>query len=108
MSAVNFAPKRGRIDGVLPSRMRVKRPTRVDRRGALPSLADEHVRSFRSRGSRLSEPPPEPLGKDPITFKMTSESMENASETMCYRAGILESGGSGGYFDLRASRVSLL
>ena len=104
MNAVNFAPKRGRIDGVLPSRMRVTRPTRADRRDALPSLADELVRSFRCRGSRLSEL----LGKDPITFKMTLESMENASETIGYRAGILESGGSGGCFDLRASRVSLL
>lgn len=83
--------KKGQIDkGVLPSRMRVMRPMRADRRDALPSPADGLVRSFRCYGSRLSEPPPESLVKGPITFKITLESMENASEKMGSRAGMLE------------------
>ena len=49
--------------GVLPSRMRVARPTRADWRDVPLSPADGLIRSLRCFGNRPSGLPPEPLGR---------------------------------------------
>ena len=75
--AVRLAPKRGRMGrGILPSRISVERPTKDLKREPPPSPAVGPKRSLRCCGSRPSKPPPDPLGNDDTTFKISSLSME--------------------------------
>ena len=108
--AVSLAPKKkGRMEGgVFPSKTRVTRPTRADKRDAPPSPAEGLVRSLRCWGSRPSEPPPEPFGKDDMTFRIVAMSTVKGRGVAGSRAGMKESEEGEGCFALRASRVTVL
>ena len=92
--AIRFAPKkRGRMDGgVLPSRIKVIRPTNEDNRGALPSPAVGPVRSLRCWGRRPSGPPPDPAGNVVIAFRISSVVIGNGNGELKSILAIWESG----------------